>query len=110
MRRLWQPRAPAYSKLPPAYDVEPVDAVEQATSAMAKLDGKELVGENLKGVLVLTFEAQLAVREAEGALVTAGLLAPSSMMRTRFIAEIVRLCCAGMRMDDPKLVHLWRFA
>ena len=97
---------PSYKKLPPAYEDE--SAGGRATSTMAKLAGKRLHTTNKAGIVVLTADAQLAVRAAEGALVTAGLLAPSSMMRTRFIAEIVELC-ATMPMDEPRLTFLWRY-
>jgi len=104
-------RVPPYSKLaadPVAADPVAVDPVAVATAAIARLSDKELWMVD-KGNLVPAHEVCVSFREAEGALVAAGLLAPSSCMRTRYTAELVRLCSAGIRLDDPRSVRCWKY-
>lgn len=98
-------------KRPPAYSgpQKSPSPVRRAGDSLAQLRGKTLHVTSANGAVALSFKAACAVRAAEGALITAGLLKPSSMMRTRFLGEIVELCCAGVPLDDPSLVRLWRY-
>jgi len=111
-RRFGRSTLPPYSVLmdcPVKRAPADVDPVVVATFAIASLRGQDLYCGNLSGTLSCTVEVQRVVRKAEGALVTAGLMAASSSMRTRYLDEIVRLCHDGVRLDDVRLVRLWRY-